>query len=493
MHLALALLLGSTLPTANPSSDNLDFHTGTTEGWEGDGFTVGPATRLGPSLDFAVCSSDRGPVGRTGMLHRTFVVPSTGGIVRCYAHVVRPKNSSAAETLDVMLLAPGKKTIPKQVRRGEDWQTVPCVLPADKGRSREYVWNVSAYAGQTLRVAIVDDDKRRDCFVVCSGLRILPAEKFEAREFGRTMDKLTTDNKLPAAARFESKHFLAYSNADDDFSEMRLRNCEMIYELFFDHFRKRGFRLREPGSKMMVAVFDSQAGFEAYVGQRMDAAITGLYHTKTNRLVVYDYGQNRAFVDNKHRGREEARKIGSDMERRRYIDTVNRRASEIRKEANIGTVMHEVAHQLSFNCGLLNREGDVAFWLAEGLATYCEATDNGAWQGIGETNSERLMPLAAQLRGGKLIPLEKLIERDDWMKDTKTALLAYAQSWALFKMLMEERPAQMRTFLQLTYSRQTPSHRITDFNQAFGTSPERLDLRYQEYVKEQVERWAPRR
>ena len=118
----------------------------------------------------------------------------------------------------------------------------------------------------------------------------------------------------------------------------------------------------------------TQAGFEAYVGQRLDASVTGLYHTKTNRLIVYDYGQNRSFVDHKRMGREEARKIGSDMERRRYIDSVNRRASEVRKEANIGTVMHEVAHQLSFNCGLLNREGDVSFWLAEGLATYCEAS-----------------------------------------------------------------------------------------------------------------------
>jgi hypothetical protein len=494
MHLALALLLGSTLPTANPTSDNLDFHTGTTEGWEGDGFSVGPATRLGPSLDFAVCSSDCGPAGRTAMLHRTLDVPATGGIVRCYAHVVRSKNSSPNESLDVVLLAPGKKIISKQVRHGDDWQTVPCILPAENGRSREYVWNVSAYAGQTLRVAIVDDDKRRDCFIVCSGLRILPADKFEAKEFGRAMYKLTTDNKLSPAARFESKHFLAYSNADDDFSEMRLLNCEMIYDLFFDHFRKRGFKVREPGSKMMVAVFDSQAGFEAYVGQRMDASITGLYHTKTNRLVVYDYGQNRAFVDSKSMARGEARRIGSDMERRRYIDTVNRRASEIRKEANIGTVMHEVAHQLSFNCGLLNREGDVSFWLAEGLATYCEATDNGAWQGIGETNADRLMTLAVYLRGGgKLIPVQNLIERDDWMKDTKTALLAYAQSWALFKMLMEERPAQMRTYLQLVYSRRATSHRITDFNQAFNTEAERLDLRYQEYVKEQLERWAPKR
>jgi hypothetical protein len=153
-----------------------------------------------------------------------------------------------------------------------------------------------------------------------------------------------------------------------------------------------------------------------------------------------------------------------------------------------------VAHQLSFNCGMLNRDGDVPFWLAEGLATYCEATDNGAWQGIGEANPERIMPLAGPVRGqGGFIKLRDLLERDDWMKDTKTALLAYAQSWALFKMLMEERPAQLRKFLELIYARRTSDHRPGDFAAAFGIEVERLELRYLEFMKEQVERYTPTR
>src|SRR5262249_10358627 len=161
---------------------------------------------------------------------------------------------------------------------------------------------------------------------------------------------------------------------------------------------------------------------------------TGLYHPKSNRLVVYDYAKNRSFEETKRLARAEARRINSDLDRRRYIDTLNRRASEFRTEANIGTVMHEVAHQLSFNCGMLNREADVPFWVAEGLATYCEATENGAWQGIGEPNPERIMPLVGPVRGqGPLIKLNDLVTRDDWMRDTRTALLAYAQSWALFK------------------------------------------------------------
>ncbi|HEX5269159.1 MAG TPA: DUF1570 domain-containing protein [Gemmataceae bacterium] len=494
MHLALALCLAASLPTDAAPNDNLDFRGGTLAGWEGDGFVIAPAGRHGPTLECAVCSSDRGPEPRTAMIHRTVTVPHGAGVLRFTAHAVRGKNCAANDNLDVILMAPGRRVLPKQVRKGAEWQPAGSILPAENGRPREYVWDVRDWAGQALRVALIDEDKRRDCFLVCGGFRFVAADEFDGREFGRFMHHLTAENKLGPAARFESRHFIAYSNADDEFAVMRLNNCELIYDLFFEHFRKKGFRVREPATKLMVAVFDSQAGMEAYVGQRMPTAVTGLYHPKSNRLVVYDYGHNRDFEAAKRQARVDAHRIGSDLDRRRFIDTVNRRASEFRTEANIGTVMHEVAHQLAFNCGLHNRDGDTPFWLAEGLATYCEATENGAWQGIGETNPERITPLIGPTHGqGGFIRLRDLMERDDWMKDTRTALMAYAQSWALFKMLMEERPAQLRKFIELNNVRRTGDHRPADFAAAFGVEVERMELRYLEFMKEQVERYHPTR
>ncbi len=489
MQLALALCFALSAPGAASDLDNIDFRAGTLAGWEGEGFAIAPAGRHGPTLNCQVCSSDRGLKGHGAILHRTITIPAGAGVIRFTAHAVRGKQCSIRDGLDVVLLAPGKRAIPKQVRKGSEWQPVAAVLPAENGRSREYIWDVRDYAGHTLRIALVDEDERRDCYLVCGGFRVIAADEFDGHEFARFMRHLTGEHKLGPAARFESKHFIAYSNADDEFAEMRLNNCELIYDLFFEHFRKQGFHIHEPPSKLMVAVFDSQAGLEAYIGQRMPSAVTGLYHTKSNRLVVYDYGKNRAFEEGKKQARLEARRIGSDLDRRRYIDTLNRRASEFRTEANIGTVMHEVAHQLSFNCGMLSREADVPFWIAEGLATYCEATENGAWQGIGEPNPERILALDAPVHGrAPFIKLHDLIERDDWMRDTKTALLAYAQSWALFKMLMEERPAQLRRFVEVNYSRRTKDHRKADFAEAFGGDLDRLELRYLEFMKEQVER-----
>lgn len=496
MNLAIALWLGAvasaqSAPTA-PPPENLGFIAGTLAGWEGEGFDLAPATGRGPSLRFGVSSSDRGKPGRTGLLHLTFQVPESAGVLRFQAYALRGKDQDPDENLDVLLMAANRRVIPLQVRTADAWKTVGRLLSARNGRPREYLWNVAPYVGQTLRIVLVDEDRRPNCHLFCSGFRIVPADEFDSREFSQFMIKLEREQKLAPFARFESKHFVALSNADDRFSAHRLNNCELLYDLFFDYFRRKGFRLREPPGKLMVAIFDSQSGFEAYLGQRMSASVTGIYHTGTNRLLVYDYGQNAAFVAQQKHEQGLARRIGSDLDRRRYIETVHRQAQEFRTEANIGTIMHEVAHQLAFNSGLMSREGDVPFWLAEGLACFCEATVNSAWQGIGELNPERIEPLIGPAQGhGRFIALFDLITRDDWLQakpNMPSPLLVYAQSWALFRMLMTERPQALRHYLALSYGRRTGEHRLADFTQAFGSDLPRLELRYHEYVKEMVER-----
>jgi hypothetical protein len=492
MNLALVLALCGALPAQPSTEDNLDFHTGTLAGWEGEGFTIAPANGRGPSLACGVTSCDRGKPGNKGFLHRTITVPANGGVLRFSGAALRRKGADHDNSLDVVLLAAGKVIIPKRVRVPYGWQEVRRLLPPDRGRPRDYLWDLNPYAGQTLRIALIDEDNRPGCHVFCSGFRLHGADEFESRDFAQFMIQITRENRLPPVTRFDTKHFLALSNADDGFSAMRLNNCELIYDFFFDHFRRKGFRLREPTTKLMVAIFDSQAGFSAYVGEPMPAGVTGLYHPRTNRLLVYDFGQNDVFVAQKRQAELNSRRIASDLDRKREVETVHRMAQEFRTGTNIATIMHEVAHQLSFNTGMLNRDGDMPLWLAEGLACYCEATDNGAWQGIGEMNPERVQGLTLPARMNMpFIPLQELVERDEWLRGkdaARTALLGYAQSWGLFRMLMEERPQAMRYYLNLIYDRKTPGNRLADFLQAFGPDLGRLQLRYSQYMKEVVER-----
>ena len=243
----------------------------------------------------------------------------------------------------------------------------------------------------------------------------------------------------------------------------------------------------------MVAVFDSQAGFEAYLGRGMSSAILGIYHTPSNRLVVYDYARNRAFQERKRRGEEIARGMPTAVAQQYVQGAVSRQNRDYRADTNIGTMMHEVAHQLSFNGGLLNRHGDVAAWLAEGLARYCEPTVHGGWQGIGEPNPRRAGVLARAR--GSYIPLRALVSSDDWLRKAKTVdqvVLGYSQSWALFRLLMEERPRALRRYLALVYPRRTPDHRLADFVEAFGDLTA-LEKRYQEYLREVARQARPAR
>jgi hypothetical protein len=300
--------------------------------------------------------------------------------------------------------------------------------------------------------------------------------------------RLEREHQLPPMARLDSKHFMAVGNAAEEYAEHRLYNCETIHALFFEHFRRKGFAVRPPAEKLMVAIFDSQAGFEAYLGRGTSSAILGIYHTPSNRLVVYDCARNRAFQERKRRGEEIARDMPTPLAKQHVLGTFSRQAQDWRDDANIGTIVHEVAHQLSFNGGLLNREGDVAAWLAEGLACYCEPTANGAWQGIGEPNPRRAAVLA-RARGG-FLPLRALVGSDDWLRKATTVeqvVVGYSQSWALFRLLMEEHPRAMRNYMALIYARRTPDYRLTDFCQTFGSDLDRLELRYQQYIEELVE------
>jgi hypothetical protein len=237
----------------------------------------------------------------------------------------------------------------------------------------------------------------------------------------------------------------------------------------------------------MLAIFDSQAGFEAYLGQKVSPLVTGIYHKQSNRLVTYDYGTNDSYLASKRRAETETRRNSSDLERLSNLEALSRKAQDVRAAANVGTMMHETAHQLSFNCGLFNREGDVPLWAAEGLACYCECTVNGAWQGIGELNPERLAALAAMVREArKPIPLKDLVGSDDWLRsqtDKRRLLLGYAQSWALFRMLMEQQPRALEKYLQSIYSRRTNDHRLEDFCAIFGRDLANLEWKYQQYME----------
>lgn len=477
------LLLAALVSATGSGLPNLDFSTGKLTHWEGQGFDLVP---FGSSS--VVSSADKNGKPHKALLHRTFTLPPHAVAVHFSAAALSADELLPSRGLEIVLEGANRSFAPRELRQGENWVPAPTLLPPQNRRLREYRFLVDRFAGRKVRLALIDSDDTPGNYLIATGFKILTQDDLNARQFLADIQKLQKTNGLGKMQRYDTRHFFALSNADAAYTEYRLHNCETLYPLFFAHFRKKGFSVRPPAEKMMVAIFNSQDEFEAYLGQKLGSSVTGLYHTPTNRLLVYDYASNRAFVEGKKRFDEVARAGVNDLDRERRTLILGRHVRDRRDDTNISTIMHEVAHQLSFNGGLFNRQGDVPVWLAEGLAVYCESTRKGAWQGIGEANPHRATVLARAINDKKdLLSIRDLVRNDDWIRKAhlvEQVVLGYSQSWALFRLLIEERPAQLKTYLQTIYPRKTPEHRFADFVSAFGSDLTRLERRYADFLRE---------
>jgi hypothetical protein len=460
------------------------------EGWQGDGFYLTRGSGDGPAASWGICSSDGGCPAHKALLTRTFKVPANVVMLRGRAFHNLGPGLTADHRLDVVLMDENRMAIPKQLLTSNGWVATAGLLPRWQGAPRDYAWDLSGQRGKTVKLIIRDQDDRPGCHVYATGFRFIASETPvppELDDFPRFMLALEDKHKLPVMARFDSKRFTAISNASEKFTRLHLRYCEFFYDLFVDHFRRKGFAVQPPaGQRLMIAVFCEPKGFEAYLGRRMPAGITGVYHTPSNRLVLYDLSQNAYLLAS----RDEALKrteFGSPHDRLRMGDTVERRYKDAAKDLNVGTTMHECAHLLSFNSGLLRRDGDIPVWLAEGLATYCESTDEGDWQLLGSPNPMRIDDLR-HVKGGYMSVTEML--RDDWLRSPRV-LLGYAQSWALYRMLMEQRPQALAKYLRTVWQRNAPESRLTDFAEAFG-NVEAFDRHYRTYMDGLIARHPPR-
>jgi hypothetical protein len=471
----------------SPVTDTIALKPGQMDGWQGEGYYLTASTGRGPGRSWGACTSDSDTPGRKGQLSRTFTVPDNAGLLRCRAFLNLAPSCVADHRLDVVLIDEARLAVPKQMYTSSGWVAATGLLPRWQGLPRDYSWDLSMHRGRTLKLIIRDQDDRPGCHVYAGGFHFQASTPITDTDFPKYMLTLQEKHKLPLMDRYDSKRFTAISNASEKFTRQHLKYCEIFYDLFLNHFRGRGFKVDPPaGKRLMLAVFCEPKGFEAYLGRPMPAGITGVYHTPSNRLVLYDLSQNAYLLASREEQLKRA-EFAHPHDRLRLFDTAERRYKDLAKEVNLSTTMHECAHLLSFNSGLLRRDGDVPVWLAEGLATYCEATDEGDWQSLGSPNPLRIQDL--RRAQGNFLSLADLMQ-DSWLR-SPAVLLGYAQSWALYRMLMEERSQSLNKFLKIVATRRVPEYRLADFREAFGDLPA-LERRYRSYLNDLVARY-PRR
>jgi Protein of unknown function (DUF1570) len=236
-----------------------------------------------------------------------------------------------------------------------------------------------------------------------------PGRATEAEEIAE-VEKLLREARLAPLYNTSTAHFLVVGDAPEAHQRQALALCESLGEAFLIDFRKRGFTLEYPDRRLTVIALRDQDSYSALLGEAPGKDVGGHYDLQTNRLVIFDF-----------RPKQEA--IVGQAER-----------------VNLFTLVHETAHQLSFNTGMLNRQVDLPQCVSEGLATYVELWRPGVKNAIGGINRPRMEDLR---RAKDWIQIGDLLA-DDTAFDKKTEHLAYAESWLLVHYLLWGKSRQTR-------------------------------------------------
>jgi len=258
-----------------------------------------------------------------------------------------------------------------------------------------------------------------------------------------------------------TEHFIGLGDAPAAFRQAALERAEAFTKAFLPYFRAHGFKVELPPGRMTVITLKNGESYRALVGETVGLAVGGHYDLDTNRLVMFDL---------------------RDMQYHLAV-----RAEQV----NSFALIHETAHLLCFNTGVLSRDADVPACVSEGLATYVELWSPRSKSTLGGRNEKRLKALWDEGRNPKpWIPLAELLKNNDRLDDPETEQAAYAESWLLIHYLLkkEDSRAKFQAYLEGMKSQpQDPAGRIKYAESHFGPL-DGLDRELRKHAREQSKR-----
>jgi hypothetical protein len=279
---------------------------------------------------------------------------------------------------------------------------------------------------------------------------------------------------------YSTRHYLIAYNTSRPYAEWCGALLERLFMGFHNYWSRKGLKLEEPAAPLVAVIFSSREAYarhsQSELGGLADAVI-GHYSLRTNLVMMYDLT-----------GVESLR---TTADRRSSAATINRVLARPEAEMSVATIIHEATHQIAFNCGLQKRFADVPLWVSEGLAVFFETPDLASargWRTIGAVNHNRLAQFRRYLADRGPRSLETLIADDKRIRDTRTALDAYAEAWALNYYLLQHHPRKYVDYLrrlsekpQLVWD--DPQTRLAEFRSAFGDDLGRLDVDFLRYMQ----------
>ncbi len=279
---------------------------------------------------------------------------------------------------------------------------------------------------------------------------------------------------------YTTHHYLICYNTSRDYAAWCGALFERLYKGFTNYWSRKGLKLEESRFPLVAVVFHSRQSYADYAKSELgDAAdaIVGYYSLRTNRIVMYDLT-----------GVESLRVAG---DRRSNAAQINQMLARPEATQSVATIIHEATHQVAFNSGLQTRFSDIPLWVSEGLAVFFETPDLQSargWRTIGALSPGRLAQFRQYLRSRPPNSLKSLIADDKRIRDTRTALDAYAEAWALNYYLLHHHPREYVAYLQVLSQKpqlvwDDAETRIEEFRRAFGDNLGQLDTDFLRYIQ----------
>lgn len=360
------------------------------------------------------------PTGKSAAGKSTVVAPSTAGATsrEAVSQSVapnpaptagkRPRRSSGQQR------PPGKITdggvTIKVQRKGKTYFGRPLVTDG-----KELI--IARWDGRMTRFPV--GDKATKISLYSKGFKPYSTTEMKARlqkHFGSRYKISTTD------------HFVViHPNNGGDAKKYWAKPFEQYYIRLRNYFTAHGYRTTDPEFPLIAIVLRSRSEFDRRLDAEADFSptVVGYYSRKTNRITTYD-----------------PTKASSKVQREN---------PEHNWLYSSQTIIHEIAHQVAFNCGVHNRFSTVPKWTSEGLAMLCETRGVYDFKKFPDIQSRihrlRLKSFRKLFEAGKT--KGKLLEllQNDRLFDTDSEL-AYAVSWAISFYLNENRQADYMAYLK---------------------------------------------
>ncbi|MDD3468551.1 MAG: DUF1570 domain-containing protein [Thermoguttaceae bacterium] len=261
---------------------------------------------------------------------------------------------------------------------------------------------------------------------------------------------------------FKTAHYSIVYNTTTDYAKWCGGTLEQLYRAFSNFWKGKEIELTEPEFPLIVVIFSQRGDYVKASRAELGDAVTdvlGFYSMNTNRITTFDSADTQAYAN--ERGRINMRQV-NEMPG---------------MSENVRNLVHEATHQLSFNTGMLHRFYAVPRWFAEGMSCYFEVPDPGSskgWGKLGEPNPIRTQRFANMIHRRTDGTLE-LIEKEEAMLMTDTALDSYAEAYSMFFYMVKQKPRDLKKYVTLLAAKQsegtmeqTSAERLNDFESAFG-------------------------